>query len=216
MQKAYIGLVIIAAVIIGGAAYLARNNPSPALPSPAPSPASSQSQPSALFLNETPMPASITPLPKTVTAIIQTNKGVIELTLQGEKAPVTVGNFVQLARSGFYNGLIFHRVIPDFMIQGGDPSGNGTGGPGYSFQDEINDLKVVRGALAMANAGPNTNGSQFFIVTGAAFPHLDGKHTVFGTVTAGMDVVDAISHAAADQNDKPLQPVTIESVTIGE
>ena len=125
-------------------------------------------------------------------ATMQTNQGAIEIELFDDDAPKTVENFTKLARDGFYDGVIFHRVIPDFMIQGGDPTGTGTGGPGYQFEDEFNDHKVVRGALAMANAGPNTNGSQFFIVTADACPWLDGKHTVFGRVTSGMDVVDAI------------------------
>ena len=125
-------------------------------------------------------------------AILHTSEGAIELELYPNEAPKTVENFVKLARDGFYEGVIFHRVIPDFMIQGGDPTGTGTGGPGYEFEDEFNEHRVVRGALAMANAGPNTNGSQFFIVTAEATPWLDGKHTVFGKVTSGMDVVDRI------------------------
>ena len=128
--------------------------------------------------------------------------------------PKTVKNFEDLAGKGFYDGVIFHRVIPDFMIQGGDPQGTGTGGPGYTFEDEINDHKVERGALAMANAGPNTNGSQFFIVTAEACPWLDGKHTVFGRVTAGMDIVDRISELPRDARDKPREPATIERVEL--
>ena len=127
---------------------------------------------------------------------------------------VAVENFEGLARKGFYDGVIFHRVIPDFMVQGGDPEGTGTGGPGYTFEDEINDHKVERGALAMANAGPNTNGSQFFIVTAEACPWLDGKHTVFGRVTDGMDVVDAISAVETDARDRPAQDVVIERVDV--
>ncbi|MDX6399400.1 MAG: peptidyl-prolyl cis-trans isomerase, partial [Gaiellaceae bacterium] len=127
------------------------------------------------------------------TATLHTNHGAIAIELFDDDAPKTVENFLKLARDGFYNGVIFHRVIPDFMVQGGDPTGTGSGGPGYQFEDEFNDNKVVRGALAMANAGPNTNGSQFFIVTTEAASWLDGKHTVFGRVTDGMDVVDAIS-----------------------
>src|SRR5262249_62325708 len=130
--------------------------------------------------------------PAVSTATMSTNHGEITLELFDEDAPKTVENFRKLSRDGFYDGLIFHRVIKDFMIQGGCPQGTGTGGPGYQFEDEINPHKVVRGALAMANAGPNTNGSQFFIVTTGAAPWLDGKHTVFGEVTDGMDVVDAI------------------------
>ena len=150
------------------------------------------------------------------TATMQTNKGAIELELFDEDAPKTVGNFVKLARDGFYDGVIFHRVIPDFMIQGGDPTGTGSGGPGYSFEDEFNRHKVVRGALAMANAGPNTNGSQFFIVTAEATPWLDGKHTVFGRVTSGMDVADKISELPRDSRDKPHDDVVIESVSVSD
>ena len=139
-----------------------------------------------------------------------TNHGDIVLELFDEDAPETVGNFRRLAEDGFYDGLIFHRVIPDFMIQGGCPEGTGTGGPGYTFKDEINEHKIVRGALAMANAGPNTNGSQFFIVTVDSAPWLDGKHTVFGEVTDGMDVVDAISELPRDGRDRPMQEARIE------
>ena len=148
------------------------------------------------------------------TATLQTSKGAIEVELFDDDAPKTVGNFVKLARDGFYNGVVFHRVIPDFMIQGGDPTGTGRGGPGYTFEDELNDHKVERGALAMANAGPNTNGSQFFIVTADSCPWLDGKHTVFGRVTNGLDVVDTISHVDRDANDKPREAVTIERVEL--
>jgi peptidyl-prolyl cis-trans isomerase B (cyclophilin B) len=147
-------------------------------------------------------------------ATMQTNHGAIEIELFDDDAPKTVENFKKLARDGFYDGVIFHRVIQDFMIQGGDPTGTGTGGPGYQFEDEFNDNKVVRGALAMANAGPNTNGSQFFIVTAEATPWLDGKHTVFGRVTSGMDVVDAIEQVATGAGDKPREDVRIESVAI--
>ena len=149
-------------------------------------------------------------------ATIQTNHGTIELELYGDDAPKTVENFTKLSRDGYYDGVIFHRVIPDFMIQGGDPTGTGSGGPGYQFEDEFNDRKVERGALAMANAGPNTNGSQFFIVTAEACPWLDGKHTVFGKVTSGMDVVDVISQLQTDARDRPREDVRIESVAIEE
>src|SRR5438132_14074695 len=148
-------------------------------------------------------------------ATIETNKGSIGVELHDEDAPKTVENFLKLARDGFYDGVIFHRVIPDFMIQGGDPTGTGTGGPGYQFEDEFNDHKIVRGALAMANAGPNTNGSQFFIVTTDAAPWLDGKHTVFGRVTTGMDVVDAIEQTPTDGRDKPREDVVIERAEVG-
>jgi peptidyl-prolyl cis-trans isomerase B (cyclophilin B) len=149
-------------------------------------------------------------------ATLHTNHGAIELELFDDDAPKTVENFRSLSGEGFYDGLTFHRVIPDFMIQGGCPYGTGTGGPGYQFEDEFNDHKVVRGALAMANAGPNTNGSQFFIVTTEAAPWLDGKHTVFGEVASGMDVVDSISAVETDARDKPAQPVTIERVELAE
>jgi len=149
-------------------------------------------------------------------ATMQTNHGAIEIELFADDAPKTVENFVKLSRDGFYDGVIFHRVIPDFMIQGGDPTGTGTGGPGYQFEDEFNDRRVERGALAMANAGPNTNGSQFFIVTAEACPWLDGKHTVFGRVTSGMEVVDSISRLDRDARDRPHDEVTIESVAVVE
>ena len=148
------------------------------------------------------------------TATMKTSEGDIVLELFDEDAPKTVSNFKKLASDGFYDGLIFHRIIDDFMIQGGCPQGTGTGGPGYTFEDEINDHKVVRGALAMANAGPNTNGSQFFIVTADACPWLDGKHTVFGQVTDGMDVVDAISGVDTGPGDRPREDVKIDSVDL--
>jgi cyclophilin family peptidyl-prolyl cis-trans isomerase len=147
-------------------------------------------------------------------ATLHTNHGTIEVELHDDDAPKTVENFRKLAGDGYYDGVVFHRVIPDFMIQGGDPTGTGMGGPGYTFEDEINDHKVERGALAMANAGPNTNGSQFFVVTAEATPWLDGKHTVFGRVTSGMDVVDTISKLDTDSQDKPREPVTIERVEL--
>jgi cyclophilin family peptidyl-prolyl cis-trans isomerase len=148
------------------------------------------------------------------TATLTTNHGDIVVELFDDDAPKTVENFRKLAGDGFYDGLIFHRVIPDFMIQGGCPQGTGTGGPGYTFEDEINDHKIVRGALAMANAGPNTNGSQFFIVTTQSAPWLDGKHTVFGEVTDGMDIVDTISELPRDGRDRPQQEARIERLAI--
>jgi peptidyl-prolyl cis-trans isomerase B (cyclophilin B) len=149
-------------------------------------------------------------------ATLHTNAGAIVIELHDDDAPKTVENFRKLAGDGFYDGLVFHRVIPDFMIQGGCPEGSGTGGPGYTFEDEFNDHKVARGALAMANAGPNTNGSQFFLVTKDAAPWLDGKHTVFGQVVDGMDTVDAIEGTPTDGRDKPLEPQTIERVELSE
>ena len=153
-------------------------------------------------------------LPPMTNATMQTNHGTIELELYDEDAPKTVDNFKKLAADGFYDGVVFHRVIPDFMIQGGDPTGTGSGGPGYQFEDEFNEHAVVRGSLAMANAGPNTNGSQFFIVTADACPWLDGKHTVFGRVTGGMDIVDAISQVDTGPGDRPRDDVTIESIDL--
>lgn len=145
---------------------------------------------------------------------LNTTAGPIKIEFFDDAAPKTVENFRKLASDGFYDGLTFHRVIKDFMIQGGCPLGTGTGGPGYTFEDEFNDNKIIRGALAMANAGPNTNGSQFFIVTTEAAPWLDGKHTVFGEVTEGMDVVDAIEATATDGRDMPLEPQVIETVEL--
>jgi cyclophilin family peptidyl-prolyl cis-trans isomerase len=147
-------------------------------------------------------------------ATLHPNAGPIAVELFDEDAPKTVENFRKLSGDGFYDGLIFHRVIPDFMIQGGCPEGTGTGGPGYTFEDEFNDHKIVRGALAMANAGPNTNGSQFFIVTTAEAPWLDGKHTVFGEVTDGMDTVDAIEATPTAAGDRPVEPQVIERVEL--
>jgi cyclophilin family peptidyl-prolyl cis-trans isomerase len=147
-------------------------------------------------------------------AVLHTSEGDVEVELYDEDAPKTVANFTKLAGEGFYDGVVFHRVIPDFMIQGGCPRGDGTGGPGYSFEDELNDHKVERGALAMANSGPDTNGSQFFVVTADACAWLDGKHTVFGRVTSGQDVVDRISLVERDSRDRPRTPVVIESVAL--
>jgi peptidyl-prolyl cis-trans isomerase B (cyclophilin B) len=147
-------------------------------------------------------------------ATIETNHGTIQLELFDEDAPETVANFRKLAGDGFYDGLVFHRVIGNFMIQGGCPQGTGTGGPGYTFEDEINDHAIVRGTLAMANAGPNTNGSQFFIVTAEATPWLDGKHTAFGRVVEGMDVVDTIESQPTDARDRPVDDVRMERVVV--
>ena len=148
-------------------------------------------------------------------ATLHTTHGAVGVELFDDDAPKTVENFTKLAGDGFYDGITFHRVIPDFMIQGGCPRGDGTGGPGYEFEDEPNPHRVVRGALAMANRGPNTNGSQFFIVTTESAPWLDGKHTVFGKVTDGMDVVDAISAVDRDANDRPREAVVIERIELG-
>jgi peptidyl-prolyl cis-trans isomerase B (cyclophilin B) len=148
------------------------------------------------------------------TATMSTSEGELVLELFDEAAPKTVDNFRTLSQKGFYDGLAFHRIIPQFMIQGGCPLGTGTGDPGYKFEDEINEHKIVRGALAMANAGPDTNGSQFFIVTAEAAPWLDGKHTVFGRVTEGMDVVDRLEALPTDARDRPVEPAGIETVSV--
>jgi peptidyl-prolyl cis-trans isomerase B (cyclophilin B) len=147
---------------------------------------------------------------------MQTTEGPIVFELFDEDAPKTVENFRKLIADGFYDGLTFHRIIKDFMIQCGCPLGTGTGGPGYTFEDEINPHKIVRGALAMANAGPDTNGSQFFIVTADACPWLDGKHTVFGQVSEGMDVVEKLEVVPTDGRDQPSEPVGIASIELSE
>jgi len=153
--------------------------------------------------------------------ILETNLGNIEISLLSSQAPKTVANFIKLAKDGFYENTKFHRVIKGFMIQGGDPytkgedtSVYGTGGPGYKFADEQNDLPMVRGMLAMANSGPNTNGSQFFIITANATPWLVGKHTVFGQVVSGMEIVDKIENLKVDANDLPLSSAIIQKITI--
>ena len=150
------------------------------------------------------------------TATMHTTAGTIVIELFDDDAPETVANFRKLAQEQFYDGLIFHRLIPDFMIQGGCPDGTGAGGPGYTFKDEFNSHKVVRGALAMANAGPNTNGSQFFIVTAERCPWLDGKHTVFGEVREGMDVVDRLEGTRTDGGDRPSEPIGIASIELSD
>jgi len=147
---------------------------------------------------------------------MRTSEGVMVLELFDEDAPKTVENFRKLASEGFYDGLTFHRIIKDFMAQGGCPEGTGTGGPGYEFEDELNDHKIEHGALAMANSGPNTNGSQFFLVTADACPWLDGKHTVFGKVVEGTDVLERLNDVPTSGSDKPLTPVYISSIELGD
>jgi len=212
MKITYILLGILALIAIGGAVYVMRPVSVP--------PVTLQPSSTVLPTNiTTPMPtpsaqSSITPLQKTVQATLKTSLGTIELELNGQVAPLAVGNFVQLAKSGFYNGVTFHRVIKGFMIQGGDPTGTGSGGPGYTFKTELNDQKFVKGALGVARTNQlDTNGSQFFIMTADNFS-LNGQYTQFGKVLSGQDVVDTIANVQTDQNDKPVQPVTIESVTI--
>lgn len=210
-----IGMLVL---LLGGFAFLrSATAPSPDTSS-SPQPASLDSLPENAMLDT----ADIDPMDTDVRVTLKTSQGDIVLMLHGAAAPITVGNFVKLATENFYDGTTFHRVIPDFMIQGGDSlskdptqrAQHGTGGPGYQFGDEINDRPMVRGAVAMANAGPGTNGSQFFIVTGEAFPHLQDKHTNFGEVVGGMEIVDAISKVAADGNDNPLTPVVIQDVVV--
>jgi cyclophilin family peptidyl-prolyl cis-trans isomerase len=149
-------------------------------------------------------------------AAMRTTEGVMVFELYDEDAPKTVANFKKLATEGFYEGLSFHRIIKDFMAQGGCPQGTGTGGPGYQFEDEFNHHPVARGALAMANSGPNTNGSQFFIVTADEAPWLDGKHTVFGKVIEGEEVVDKLNNVPTAGADKPVTPVLISSIELGD
>lgn len=178
-----------------------------------------------LFLNQSNLTSDImddntnNDLPN-YTATIKTNMGDIEIDLFEKETPKTVENFVKLSKEGFYNGLIFHRVVNGFVIQGGDPEGTGRGGPGYQFDDEITERKYTKYSLGMANAGPNTNGSQFFITVGsiqdANLKNLDGNYTLFGVVTSGKDVVDKIAVVSVDENDKPLTPVKMESITIHE
>lgn len=153
---------------------------------------------------------------KEYTAAFKTNKGDFKVKFYTKDAPKTVNNFIALARDKFYDGLTFHRIIKDFMIQGGDPKGDGTGDPGYKFEDEINNHKLVRGTLAMANSGPDTNGSQFFIVTKESTDWLNGKHTAFGEITEGLDKVMEIEKVDVGENDKPKEEVKIESIIIEE
>jgi cyclophilin family peptidyl-prolyl cis-trans isomerase len=169
-------------------------------------------------MNKTQMskPDMILDSKKKYTAVMKTSKGDIKFKLYSNSTPITVNNFVYLAKNKFYDGVVFHRIIKDFMVQGGDPLGNGTGGPGYSFKDEVSDKKLVKGSLAMANAGPNTNGSQFFIVTAKDTPWLDGKHTNFGEVIEGLDILEKIEDSQTDRNDRPLDEVVIKNIEIIE
>lgn len=262
MKTTYVLLIVLAVVAAGGFAYVLRPGgevgfgQAPAAPSP-----SDDTVPWPLDPAQG-KPPGVEPIAKVIHVTLKTNKGDIVMALDGTRAPLTVGNFVTLAKKDFYDGTTFHRAIPDFMIQGGDPKGDGTGGPGYQFADEINassygldkiklidaidpgqasqlkpevrdwtlqqyyeaqgyryttdveSLPLQRGVVAMANAGPNTNGSQFFIITAESVPHLAGKHTPFGVVKEGLDVVLAIQSVATDDNDKPLEPVVIEDVVV--
>jgi cyclophilin family peptidyl-prolyl cis-trans isomerase len=162
------------------------------------------------------IPSQVINPAKNYVAVFNTNQGSFKIKLYANSVPLTVNNFVYLAKAKFYDGLVFHRIIKDFMIQGGDPIGNGTGGPGYRFQDEKSDHKLVKGSLAMANSGPNTNGSQFFVVTAKETPWLDGKHTNFGEVIEGMDIVDKIGTIKTGANDRPVSDVVINTIEILE
>jgi len=226
IAKYLLFLILFGVIIIGGVGFLAsRSNdvavtasitPTPTqepVPSPTPTPPSSS-------LTDCAATAGDKKAMKTETTI-KTNFGDITIGLFDADAPETVKNFVKLANEGFYDGTKFHRVIKDFMIQGGDPnskdsdwSNDGTGGPGYSFKDEINSHKLVCGTLAMANSGPNTNGSQFFIVTAKETPWLDGKHTVFGKVLEGMDVVKKIEAVKTNSNDHPTEDVVVQKIAV--
>jgi cyclophilin family peptidyl-prolyl cis-trans isomerase len=162
------------------------------------------------------IPSQVINPAKNYVAVFNTNQGSFKIKLYANSVPLTVNNFVYLAKAKFYDGLVFHRIIKDFMIQGGDPIGNGTGGPGYRFQDEKSDHKLVKGSLAMANSGPNTNGSQFFVVTAKETPWIDGKHTNFGEVIEGMDIVDKIGTVKTGANDRPVSDVVINTIEILE
>ncbi|MEX1111909.1 MAG: peptidylprolyl isomerase [Candidatus Andersenbacteria bacterium] len=217
-------------IIVGGLLYFGsrdtgnntQNTPSPTQEEQLPNETSSPNPTPTKFPTFMRSNGNITPLMQDVTATLKTNKGDIVVTLYGSAAPTTVGNFVQLAERDFYDGTMFHRVISDFMIQGGDPHSKdpatqgmvGSGGPGYTFEDEINDRKLVRGSLAMANSGPNTNGSQFFIVTAEETPWLDGLHTNFGEVVSGMEVVEAIEAVETGPGDQPIEPIVLEDVIL--
>ena len=192
----------------------------PPVPPPPPMPANPpQTKPSA-----TSMPNQDDLASKFSQALIKTNQGDITLKFYADKSPKTVNNFLNLANDGFYDNTRFHRVINDFMIQGGDPLSKdiankdrwGTGDPGYKFADEFNDQPLQKGSLAMANSGPNTNGSQFFIVTKDFTPWLDGKHTNFGYVSEGLDIVEKIEALPLDSRDRPREDVIVESISLIE
>jgi len=224
MKLTYVLVALLAAVVVAGIVYVLRPWEQSDIPSTAVTPEASPIDNTEQWPPPTPtsLASLVRPIDQVVHVTLKTTKGDIAVELDGPKAPLTVGNFVTLAEQDFYDKTVFHRVIPDFMIQGGDPLSRdpqlraryGTGGPDYQIRDEINDRKLVRGSLAMANSGPNTNGSQFFIVVAEATPHLDGRHTNFGTVTEGMDVVDAIVNAERDQADNPLERIEITDVVV--
>ena len=225
MKASFVLIVVFAVVVAIGGVYLFRpepqteiSNQEPVIEEPTP------------IDNTEPWPpkpegfADIEPVDQVVQVTLKTSMGDIDIVLDGPRAPYTVGNFVKLAKADFYDGTTFHRVIEGFMIQGGDPLSkdqskrqtHGMGGPDYKFNDEINERKIKQGVLAMANAGPGTNGSQFFIVTAPQVEHLDGKHTAFGVVEKGMDIVFAISKVETDERDNPIEPIVVEDVVVSE
>lgn len=225
MKASFILIVVLAAVVAAGGVYLFR--PEPEIEKQAQKIMVEEPTPIDDTKPWPPRPqgfADIEPINEVVQVTLKTSMGDIDIVLDGPRAPYTVGSFVKLAKNDFYDGTTFHRVIEGFMIQGGDPFSkdklargkHGTGGPNYKFNDEINERKIMQGVVAMANAGPGTNGSQFFIVTVPEVPHLDGKHTAFGVVEKGMDIVFAISKVKADERDNPIEPVIIEDVVVSE
>jgi len=223
IQKTIITLfIMIIAIIIGIGliSYLTNNNPEDNTNNQVPGGPVAVLETTNLNQNIN-MPENISST-TTTQAIIKTNLGNITIQFYNEDAPKTVANFVKLASTGFYNGIKFHRVIKDFMIQAGDPLTKdntlkdrwGTGGPGYQFADEINNRKLVKGSLAMANSGPDTNGSQFFIVTTASTPWLDGKHTNFGQVIEGQNIIDLIANTQTAELDRPVNDIIINSIEL--
>jgi cyclophilin family peptidyl-prolyl cis-trans isomerase len=212
VKKTYIiSIILISALVFSGC--IKNKSKTTSTPTPVPSKAAPTKKPMTKTLSK---PTMTIDAEKTYSAVIKTNMGNISVKLFADKSPITVNNFVYLAKEKFYDNVVFHRIIKDFMIQGGDPLGTGTGGPGYSFEDEFNDEKLVKGSLAMANSGPDTNGSQFFIVTKDSTPWLDGKHTNFGIVTDGIDIVDKIEAIETGFGDRPVKEVIINSVEIIE
>ncbi len=213
MPKLAITIIIAAIVVLAGAYYLFNLNPLPTIQQPTETPSPSLTSTELV----SPTPAAVNQN-RMHTITIKTSMGDIAFETYDADAPKTVQNFITLAQKGFYNNLIFHRVIKGFMIQGGDPNGNGTGGPGYSFEDELNPMTesykqgYVKGVVAMANAGPDTNGSQFFIML--ADNDLPHNYTIFGKVLSGQNVVDAIGNVKTGSNDKPLTDVVMKSVTV--
>lgn len=219
MDKQKIMFTLIVLVFILGGFFLLRSPSPPPEETSSVKSASTENTKQNTTTKSMPTPKMEIDTSKKYTAILNTTEGVIKIELFADKTPITVNNFVSLAKKNFYNGTIFHRVIKSFMIQGGDPTGTGSGGPGYQFDDEKFDGEYVPGTVAMANAGPNTNGSQFFIMQGAQA--LPKNYVIFGKVTDGMDVVDKIASAQVEDNgmgevSKPVEPVKIENVTIEE